>query len=110
MAYLIIYQTDKEPIRHSLTRATTIGRALDCDICLNDILLSRRHCCIEPTNKEHTAWAAIDLNSRNGTRFGGVRNARHELNDGEMILAGSARIQFHAVGFVDKRPPSPAFE
>ena len=110
MAYLIIHQPGKEPIRYPLNGTTTLGRALDCDIYLNDTMLSRRHCSIEPASKDRKTWAAHDLESRNGTRIGGRQISRQELNDGDLILVGLARIQFHAVGFVDKRPKSPHSE
>jgi pSer/pThr/pTyr-binding forkhead associated (FHA) protein len=108
MAYLIIREVDKEPVRHQLKGATTVGRAWDCDISLSDRALSRRHCCVEPVDSEQTEWTVVDLQSRNGTRMNGKRILRRPLVDGEILQIGRASLQFHAAGFVAQRPELPS--
>ena len=68
MAYLLIIEPGKKPHRQELAGSTTIGRAWDCDICVHDDALSRRHCCVEPADRMRTEWAVVDLGSRNGTK------------------------------------------
>jgi pSer/pThr/pTyr-binding forkhead associated (FHA) protein len=97
MAYLILSDRDGEFARHELREPTIIGRALDCDICVRDILLSRRHCRFEPMGNR---WIVADLNSRNGTRAGKETITRHVLIDGEVIHAGKMQICFKAGPFI----------
>src|SRR5450432_1276419 len=101
MAYLILADHDGEFDRRELLGPVVIGRALDCDICIHDILLSRHHCRIEPFDDR---WIISDLASRNGTRVGAETISRHMLSDGEVIRAGKIQIYFKADIFV--QPPT----
>jgi hypothetical protein len=111
MAYLAIYvigRDDQACCRHELTKAVTIGRALDCDLPFGtDDGLSRRHCTITPTDSAKKSWAVIDHKSGNGTRVGATYVDRQVLRDGDEIFAGRLRIVFHAFGYVPKRPDQP---
>jgi hypothetical protein len=110
MAYLAIYQIgrDEACCRHELTKAATVGRALDCELPFGtDDGLSRRHCTVEPTDASKKSWAVVDLKSSNGTRVGATYVDRQVLRDGDEIYAGRLRIVFHAVGYVPKRPEQP---
>ena len=107
MAYLVVTENGKEPYRYELKGAATIGRGVDCDLCLHDVLLSRKHCRIEPLDKKGKAWEILDLKSRNGTRVGRNYIARRTLSDGAAIQIGQTSILFHAAGFVAKRPSAP---
>ena len=51
-------------------RPTTIGRALENVVVLNDERCSRFHATID---FQDGAWRLVDLNSRNGTTVDGVR-------------------------------------
>lgn len=46
----------------------TIGRDVDCDVCLDDEMVSRRHARVFMQNGR---WHVQDLGSRNGTRLDG---------------------------------------
>src|SRR5260370_8197711 len=107
MAYLVITVPGKDPYRHELTHASTIGRGVECEICLRDALLSRRHCRIEPIDAKRGAWQIVDLKSRNGTRVGKNYVACRALEDDATIQIGQTSIQFHAAGFVSTRPSNP---
>jgi pSer/pThr/pTyr-binding forkhead associated (FHA) protein len=107
MAYLVVTEPGKEPYRHELKGSATIGRGVDCDLCLHDALLSRRHCRIEPIDKKGKAWEIVDLKSRNGTRVGRNYIARRTLEDGATIQIGQTSILFHVAGFVARRPSAP---
>jgi hypothetical protein len=79
----------------------TIGRSLDCDICVRDILLSRHHCKFEPFSDR---WIISDLNSRNGTRIGSEKITRQVLLDGDVIRVGKMQICFKAGPYIP--PPN----
>ena len=50
--------------------AVTLGRTRDCEICIQDGMLSRRHCRLFLKNSE---WLLEDLDSTNGTFVGGAQ-------------------------------------
>lgn len=97
MAYLILADRDGEFDRRELRGPTIVGRALDCSICVRDILLSRRHCQFE---RFQDRWVVSDLGSKNGTRVGTETITRHILNDGDVVRLGKIQIAFHAGKFV----------
>jgi hypothetical protein len=104
MPYLILCDRNGEFARRELIEPAIVGRALDCDLCIRDILLSRRHCKFEPFGER---WLVSDLNSRNGTRIARENITRHVLIDGETIRVGKTRICFKAGAFIPppKTPP-----
>lgn len=91
MAYVIVYHKDQEIARHPLQGAATIGRSPECELSVHDILLSRRHCRIEPDGHE---WALTDLGSKNGTRVGGNAVTRAVLRDGDVIRMGNTAVRY----------------
>lgn len=97
MPYLIVANRDGELDRRVLAGALTIGRSLDCDICVRDTLLSRHHCRIEPLGDR---WIVTDLGSKNGTRLGAESITRHILSDGDVIRIGANQISFIDAPFV----------
>lgn len=97
MAYLILADRQGEFDRRELRQAVVIGRALDCDICVRDILLSRKHCRVEPYQDR---WVIEDLGSKNGTRVGSEAITRHILSDGDVLRIGKTQVSFHAGAFV----------
>jgi pSer/pThr/pTyr-binding forkhead associated (FHA) protein len=107
MAYLVIRTSDGEPTRVELKSAVVFGRAMDCDVWLNDPGVSRRHCQIVRDSHEG-GWAIEDLNSHNGVYVNKQRIAgRHHLGDGDAVRIGPAKVVFHEVGFIPERPRSP---
>ncbi|MHC4661077.1 MAG: FHA domain-containing protein [Planctomycetota bacterium] len=70
----------------SITKpAITVGRELDCDIPIDNLGISRRHCKIEEVSGVHVL---ADLGSNNGTFIKGERVTRHNLNHGDEIIIG----------------------
>jgi pSer/pThr/pTyr-binding forkhead associated (FHA) protein len=101
MAYLIFSTHKGEEIgRRPLEAETTIGRSSECDIALNDGLLSRRHCRLARTME---GWVVSDLGSRNGTTYRGERFARRVLRDGEVFQVGLVNVLFRAGEFTDEK-------
>jgi pSer/pThr/pTyr-binding forkhead associated (FHA) protein len=107
-AYISVHVANQETLRRPIEDAVVIGRSLDCDVCLEEPILSRHHCRLEPA-LEGDGWAVIDLNSRNGTFLNAKRLIeRQVLSDGDIITVGRAHIRFHASGYVPPRePPRP---
>ena len=101
MAYLILLDRNGEFDRRELREPLVIGRALDCQISVRDILLSRHHCKLEPFDNR---WIVTDLASRNGTRIGNETISRHVLRNGDLIRIGKIQIYFKAGDFL--QPPT----
>lgn len=96
MAYVIFTANGDEVDRRKLTVAVTIGRAQDVDVPVRDILLSRKHCRLEPSG-DH--WIVTDLGSKNGTYLGYRQITRHQLKDGEELRIGRTRMTFRTGPF-----------
>lgn len=69
----------------------SIGRALDNEIVLNDVTVSRRHALI--VLRQHEAYIQ-DLGSRNGIFVNRLRVKESLLNDGDTIRIGPFDIHF----------------
>src|SRR5580704_1281 len=94
MAYLTFTTVRGRDLgQRALEGTAVIGRSTECDICVHDILLSRRHCQLE---KEGSRWVLIDLMSKNGTFMGAREIGRHELSDGDSIRIGKTVMKFCA--------------
>jgi predicted component of type VI protein secretion system len=101
MAYLIFADRKGELARHALDGAVTIGRSPECTLVIRDVLLSRRHCQVEPMLDR---WVISDLGSKNGTFVDEKRIDRHTLDDGDVVRIGKTSVCFRAGEFV----PAPA--
>ncbi|WP_102418673.1 ATP-binding cassette domain-containing protein [Mycobacterium sp. 4858] len=72
-------------------RAAWIGRALDNDIVIHDVLASRHHAFLTPT----PAGPEIrDANSSNGTFVNGVKAASAVLSEGDVVTIGNVDLVF----------------
>jgi predicted component of type VI protein secretion system len=60
---------------------------------VRDILLSRKHCRIEP---EEGGWVVLDLGSKNGTRVGHEVITRHTLRDCDTVRIGKIQVSYRA--------------
>jgi hypothetical protein len=101
MAFIILSDRHGEFDRRELHDALTIGRSLDCELAVRDVLLSRRHCRVEPHGAR---WVLIDLDSKNGTRLGEEPVTRHILEDGDTVRLGHTTICFRDGPFVATAP------
>ena len=105
MVYLVIAAHSKEPCRQKLTTGSlTLGRAIGCQIWVDDAKLSREHCRIERVGDD---WFVEDLKSTNGTWMHGRQIARAPLNDGDSFEAGDTRFIFNAGEHLQNRPRDP---
>ena len=78
--------------------ALVLGRGNDCDICINDNSVSRRHARIEPAPD---GYYADDLQSTNGTYVNDVPASKYKLRDGDYLRVGNCIYRFLAGGNVE---------
>jgi diguanylate cyclase (GGDEF)-like protein len=75
-----------------------IGRGSDCEICINDHSVSRRHARIQPGAD---GYYAVDLQSKNGTYVNNSAAAMHKLKDGDYLRVGNCIYRYLAGGNVE---------
>lgn len=68
-----------------------IGRAEECEICIDNLGISRYHCVIELKNGVRVIR---DLGSHNGIYFGGKLVKTRVINDGDVFVIGKYRLEF----------------
>jgi ABC transport system ATP-binding/permease protein len=71
--------------------AARIGRAIDNDIVIHDVLASRHHAFLTPTP---IGTEIRDLNSINGTFVNGVRVGSATLSEGDVVTIGNVDLLF----------------
>src|SRR6266851_5527687 len=85
--------------RHALaTSPVVIGRNTDCEICILDNSVSRRHVCIEYRGDE---YYAVDLQSMNGTFVNNEQASNRKLEDGDYLRVGNCIYRFLSGGNVE---------
>jgi diguanylate cyclase (GGDEF)-like protein len=85
--------------RYSLgTRPLVIGRSNECEICINENSVSRRHVCIEFRGD---GYYAVDLQSLNGTYVNNVPAPERKLEDGDYLRVGNCIYRFLSGGNVE---------
>jgi two-component system cell cycle response regulator len=73
------------------TSPLLLGRDEDCDVCLDDPAVSRRHARVQPTAD---GFYTLDLDSTNGTFVNEQPVARQRLQDGDYLRVGSSIFRF----------------
>lgn len=73
---------------------TVIGRRENCDICLKDAGISRKHAVI---TRSGGRFVIIDQDSSNGTYINGSRINSQVLKTGDVIVMGSTALTFKVV-------------
>ncbi|MFM7356460.1 MAG: FHA domain-containing protein [Actinomycetota bacterium] len=76
---------------------TMIGRAVDCDIFLDDVTVSRKHAEVIRNGK---SYSFKDSGSLNGTYLDGKMSDQGELHDGSELHIGKYRLHFFIGGRV----------
>jgi hypothetical protein len=84
----VLHITLSDGTRHNVTQPFTIGRHSDCQIRIQDGVVSRRHADVFPENGD---WWIRDRQSANGVFLNGQRIER-------AVLFGNGRIQLGAGG------------
>lgn len=94
MPYIVVKSNGQEVARRELDTGIVIGRAPDCDVAVRDILLSRRHVRLQPSDD---GWMVQDLQSKNGSVLNGEKlDAPRVLRDNDVVRFGRSKIVFHA--------------
>jgi predicted component of type VI protein secretion system len=100
MPYIIITAHGEELERKELTGPITIGRSPECDVAVRDVLMSRRHCRVEPaTGRDKGRWRLVDLKSSNGCHVNHRKVETYTLVDGDSVRVGRSRITFRSGPF-----------
>ncbi len=73
-----------------------VGRAMDCDIVVDNLGVSRHHCSIV---RDGSGWALVDKGSNNGTFVGGTKVTKHILQNQERVILGKHSLVFDAHGY-----------
>ena len=86
-ARLTLYPADQPARQFPLDpeRGNLIGRGPDCDLCIEDPHLSRRHATLAVSDGR---WRIGDLGSKNGTTLAGRTQGETALQDGDWISFG----------------------
>lgn len=69
----------------------TVGRSRECDIHLEDLNVSRRHCQVR---KGEGGYVLEDLQSKNGTYVNGAPVQRWVLSDGDLVIVGDQKLLY----------------
>ncbi len=70
---------------------TTVGRALDNMVRLEDGTVSHHHALLV---QDGTDYKLRDLNSTNGTRVNGMRIVETKLHNGDQVRIGSVELRY----------------
>jgi two-component system, cell cycle response regulator len=79
-------------------RPHIIGRGNDCDICIHDQSVSRRHVRIQPSPE---GYLAVDMQSTNGTFINDLSAPELPLKDGDYLRVGNCIYRFLAGGNIE---------
>ena len=104
MAYIVIHTPGHPPQRVALRETIILGRAVGCEIWLDDSSVSRHHCRFEPRGDD---WLIVDLESRNGTFIDNILIKEQMLEEGMTIRIGASEVEFHAERYISHRPADP---
>jgi diguanylate cyclase (GGDEF)-like protein len=78
--------------------ALVVGRDEECDICIEDESVSRRHASLQPHGSD---YYIIDLQSTNGTFVNERRVTAQKLKDGDYLHIGNCIYRFLAGGNIE---------
>ena len=83
---------------------TTMGRAVDNTVRLEDGTVSHHHAMVLIEGPE---YKLRDLNSTNGTRVNGLRIVESKLHDGDAVRLGSVEMRFESEAKQASQPLPP---
>lgn len=91
MARLVIEKGAEKGRTLRITKTLVVGRDTQVDIPVQDLMVSRTHCKIEPRSD---GFYLVDLNSLNGTYLNGKQVKTAALQLGDVIKVGSTIFSF----------------
>jgi hypothetical protein len=93
-AMLIIHRGPAKGSRYLITaEGSTIGRAADSAVFLDDVTVSRKHAHIDFDSKE-SRFHIIDSSSLNGTYVNSESIEEHTLSSGDQVQVGKFHLVF----------------
>ena len=97
---LILYRDGQPRSTYPLPEpGTTIGRDAENHICLDDTMVSRRHCVI---HAKDGMWVIKDLTSLNGVKVNGTLVKNAVLVNGDSIVIGPFSLVFQTASDEDE--------
>ena len=97
---IVLQGKDKEKEFTFTKKRIIIGRAKDCDIIIDDPIVSRKHA---EVSCEGGSYFIRDLESRNGTFVNDEEvKVQRKLEEGDRIQIGNTIFSFHAMKGKDK--------
>jgi len=92
---LVVRKDGEDEKEYQISRpAIQIGRANDCDVILNDRLVSRKHAVLS-FDQEADVWTVEDLGSSNKTYLNGEAVAKGQLKTGDELKIGTFSIEIN---------------
>lgn len=98
-------EPDPVPVSAAPPVVVRIGRGVDNDLVVGDLLVSTHHAELRQVGPR--TWQLSDLGSRNGTFVDGVRTAAVTLREGQTVSLGRSAFVFRA-GALHVRPAGEA--
>ncbi|MCA8943620.1 MAG: sigma 54-interacting transcriptional regulator [Planctomycetes bacterium] len=94
--FLLIVTTGAERSTHRFSQdQVSIGRSRDCDLSLQDRLVSRQHCRLE---RRDGGFVLVDTGAQNPARLRGLRVGEEPITYGEVFVVGDCEIQLVSGG------------
>jgi transcriptional regulator with GAF, ATPase, and Fis domain len=100
---LVVVAGPDEGREMPLDRAITIGSDPECELCLTDRAVSRKHCEVA---LDRGRAVLRDLGSRNGTSVAGTKVKEAELAIGSVVTLGQSALVVQPRWYVREVPPS----
>jgi pSer/pThr/pTyr-binding forkhead associated (FHA) protein len=104
MAYLVVHTAYGTRRRVAIDKSAVMGRAIGCQVWIDDPKLSRYHCRLV---RDDNRWSLFDLNSANGTYIEGRRINEEPIGDNASFEIGDTRLVFCDAPFFVERPSDP---
>ncbi len=94
MSCLVILsgRTKGRTFQVSPDRDNVVGRVNDCEVCIVDPRISRRHCVI---SAGQTGYVIKDLGSSNGIFVNDAKVVEGQIQDGDKLRLGLTELEFH---------------
>lgn len=96
----VLFGNDPQSERTLDQAELKIGRAMDCDIVVDNLGVSRHHCSIV---QEGANWVVVDGGSNNGTFINGGKINRHNLQHNDRVVLGKHCLVYDAHGVADPK-------
>lgn len=94
----VLFGNDPQSERNLDKPELKIGRAMDCEIVIDNLGVSRHHATIV---KEGENWVLVDGGSNNGTFINGAKVSKHVLKNQDRIVLGKHSLVYDAFGYAE---------